>query len=510
MRYLQRFPVLGSCVRAVTFTVVATAMAWVMDGAYSLASQAMAYLLAVVFSAFRFGRRDAVLTAAASVVALNFFFIPPRYTFAVESPDYLVTLGALLLVSLIISGLAAELKSETAQARLRELRARQLHVLADTLAGALTDRDLLLRAADAVYGALGRSCYLQTVGSSGSITAEEKRGDIDIDSDAVRCVFEQRRPIGPTTDLWPDLLIWYVPVPGDEGAFGVIAMKAARDGASAIAEELRDLQAFARQIGLALQRAQLTRKARTAALEAEAESMRNALLASISHDLRTPLAAILGSATTLCEQHDRLSNDEQQALLHTIEDEAVQMSATAENVLQLARLSSGNGSLRRDWESLEEMVGSVVGRFRRRGESRIRAAVPSGLPLVHVDAVLIAQILGNLLENAVRYAPADTLVDVSAHLRGNEIVVAVEDRGPGFGDGERDRLFGKLEGVGARPSRGGAGLGLAICKAIVGLHGGRIHARNREGGGAKVEFTLPCSLNAPAVEDDGASNDVNA
>ena len=510
MSLSQRFPALGSCLRAVTFTVLATAAAWLMDGAYSLASQAMAYLLAVVFSAFRFGRRDSVLTALASVVALNFFFIPPRYTFAVENPDYLVTLGALLLVSLIVSGLAAQLKSETAQARLRELRARQLHALADTLANALTDRELLVRAADSVYEAFGRPCYLQNVSSADGVAAEEKRGDIAVDSDAARWVVEQRRPIGPTTDLWPELPVWYVPLPGDEGAFGVLAMEAAVDGTDPSAEELRNVQAFARQIGLALQRAQLMRNARAAALDAEAESMRNALLASISHDLRTPLAAILGSATTLSAQKDRLSSEEQQALLHTIEDEALQMAVSAENVLQLARLSSGHEALRRDWESLEEIVGSVTGRFRRRGELRIRAAVPSGLPLVHVDAVLIAQVLTNLLENAVRHAAANTLVEVSARLRGEEIVVAVEDRGPGFRDDQLNRLFGKSEG---RPERLAkeSGLGLTICKAIVALHGGRINAHNREGGGATVEFTLPCALSAPAISDGSASaNDPNS
>jgi len=510
MRSSQRFPVLGSCLRAVFFTALATAMAWVMDGAYSLASQAMAYLLAVVFSAFRFGRRDSVLTAAASVVALNFFFIPPRYTFAVENPDYLVTLGALLLVSLIVSGLAAQLKSETAQARLRELRARQLHALADTMAGAVTERELMASAADAVYDAFGRSCCLQTMSSPAGEEITEKRGNIELDSDAVRWVFEQRRPIGPTTDYWPELPIWYVPLPGDDAAFGVVAMMSASDGASAVAEELRNLQGFARQIGLALQRAQLMRDARAAALDAEAESMRNALLASISHDLRTPLAAIVGSATTLSAQYERLSNDEQQALLHTIEDEAVQMAATAENVLQLARLSSGNGALRRDWESLEEMIGSVVGRFRRRGESRIRTAVPSGLPLVYVDAVLVAQVLSNLLENAVRHAMAESLIDVSASLRGDEIVVAVEDRGPGFRDDELVGLFGKFQRGPARPAHGGVGLGLAICKAIVELHGGRIRARQRDGGGATLEFTLPCGLNAPVIADDAASAEVNS
>ena len=179
------------------------------------------------------------------------------------------------------------------------------------------------------------------------------------------------------------------------------------------------------------------------------------------------------------------------------------MTATAENILQLARLSSGNATLRRDWESVEEMVGAAIRRFRNRGEQRIRAQVDAGLPLLHVDAVLIAQVLANLLENAVRHAPPETPIDVSARGRDDEIIVAVEDRGTGLGAGDPARLFDKFHrGVG-EPAHGGVGLGLAICKVIVELHGGRIGANNRRDGGATFEFTLPCSSDVPRLPESG-------
>ena len=489
----------SSAFRAIALAALATAAAWAMDGAYSLASQAMAYLLAVVFSAFRFGRRDSVLTALSSVISLNFFFVPPRHTLEVENPDNLVMLGALLLVSLVVSGLTARLKAQTAQARMRERRAQQLHELADTLASAHDFSQLLASGVTAVQDTFERDCCLLITDVSGRLVIEDRRGAIEIDVNAARWAFEQHRSIGPATDYWPELANLYVPLPGDDAALGVVAMIATAGRSPAAAEDRNYLEAFARQIGLALQRAQLAQRARAAALEVQAESVRNALLASISHDLRTPLAAIVGSASTLSQQRERLSDDQQRALLRTIEDEATQMTATAENILQLARLSSGNGALRRDWESVEEMVGAAIRRFRSRGEQRIRTQVDAGLPLLHVDAVLIAQVLANFLENAVRYAPAETPIDVSARRRDDEIIVGVEDRGTGLGAGDPARLFDKFHRGDGEPAHGGVGLGLAICKAIVELHGGRIGASNRRDGGATFEFTLPCSSDVPRL-----------
>lgn len=486
--------------RALAAAALASAAAWVMDGAYSLASQAMAYLLAVVYCAFRFGRREAMLTSAISVVALNFFFIPPRYTLAVANPEYLITLAALLLVSMVVSGLATRLKVESAQAQLRERRARQLHALANNLAAAEDESALRAISTQALSEAFGPDPAVLLADASGELEAGTAHG---IDADAARWTFQERRSIGPMTKYWPELDRWYTPLPGNETALGVAAVAAPSQVTPGMEEDLRHLEAIARQIGLALQREQLARQAQAAALEARSESLRNALLASISHDLRTPLAAIVGSATTLSGQREQLSEAQQSELLRNIEDEAMQMTAVAENILQLARLSAEETRLRRDWASIGEIVGTVVGRQRRRGEQRVVARVNADLPLVRVDAVLIEQVLANLIQNALRHAPGAEPIEISASANSDHILVCVADRGEGFGTADPALLFAKSPRGRGALAQGGAGLGLAICKAIAELHGGSIQARNRDGGGALFEFTLPFAEEQPSLPQSG-------
>jgi two-component system sensor histidine kinase KdpD len=474
--------VAGSVLRSLALTAVASLAAWTLDGASALGSQSMAYLLSVVFAAFRYGRLDAILAAFFGVAALNFLFVPPRYTLSVENSDYGFTLLALLIVSLVVSGLAARLRAEAAQARLREGRAKEMHALAEALAEAGGPDDLALRGAQAMRAAFGdASVLLPDVQGVLAVTA-------GLDANAAKWVLAQGVAIGPATGYWPELPRWYVPLPGDAGALGIASVPAAVRSPGEMEEDLAHLQAIARQVGLALQREQLARRAREAALEARAESQRNALLASISHDLRTPLAAILGAATTLTGQ--ALGDAERDALLHSIEDEARQMTATAENILQLARLTADGTRLRRDWQSVGEIAGTVVGRLRRRGEQRVQLEVDAALPLIELDPVLVEQLLANLIDNALRHAPKAGPVEVRVAALDDRIEVQVKDRGPGFGSLDPAAMFAMFR-RGSSATPGGAGLGLAICKAIVELHGGAIEAANREGGGAVLRVTLP-------------------
>jgi two-component system sensor histidine kinase KdpD len=485
-----------SFLRAAGLAAIATAAAWAMDGAYSLASQSMVYLLAVVFAAFRFGRRDAVICAFAAVIVLNFFFVPPRFTLTVENAEYFFTLAVFLLVSVVVSGLVANLTARTAQAQLRERRIRELHTLTEDLAESGSEARLLERGAEGLAAAFGAGSVLLLSDANGMLPA----GTLDIDMDAARWVLEQNHAIGPATIYWPDLARWYAPLPGGGSALGVASVPVPVAGE--LPADLRHLQAIARQIGLALQRESLALRANEAIVEARTESLRNALLASISHDMRTPLAAILGSVTTLSGQRDSLTGAQQEALLHNIEDEAQQMSLTAENILQLARLSSDKVELRRDWESIGEIIGTVVGRQRARGDRRLVVKVEPDLPLVRIDAVLIEKVLSNLIENAIRHAPGASPVEIGASADTGGVCVQVDDRGPGFGGIDPHRLFAKFH---RESPQGGAGLGLAICKTIVELHGGRIEAREREGGGATFAFSLPRSADAPTL--DGRGNE---
>ncbi len=227
------------------------------------------------------------------------------------------------------------------------------------------------------------------------------------------------------------------------------------------------------------------------ALEAETERIRNALLSSISHDLRTPLSVIAGASSSLAERGERLSDGERRALAQSVFQQSREMSDLVDKVLQMTRLESGSIVLARDWGSIGEIAGAVLRRLAHRvSDHMVMVDFPNDLPLVRVDAALIEQVLGNLLDNAARHTPPKTLVRLRAEKSGGELVVSVEDFGPGLAEGETDKLFTKFH-RGAAERAGGVGLGLAICRAIVGLHQGRIWAEQLPGGGTAFRFTLP-------------------
>jgi len=326
-------------------TVAATLVGLGLDAYFHVVNVALVYLIAVVLVALRFSRGPVVAVSVLNVVAFNFFFIPPRGTFHVDDPQYLLTFAMMLGVGLIVSG--------------------------------LTDR--------------------------------------------VR----------------------------------------ARAQAQAALE-----------------------------IEAETERVRSALLASISHDLRTPLAVITGSSSTLAERGERLGAEERAALAQSIFQQARDMSELVTKVLQMTRLESGAIKLERGWDSLSEIAGAVLRRLHDRLATHLMMVdLPDDLPLVRVDASLIEQVLGNLLENAARHTPPRTLIRLRAQVAGGEMVVSVEDFGPGLPEGDLERIFKKFHK--------GAGLGLAICRAIAELHKGRIWAERLPGVGTAFRFTLPLETPPP-------------
>ena len=256
-------------------------------------------------------------------------------------------------------------------------------------------------------------------------------------------------------------------------------------------EQYHLLETFAGQIALALERAQLADRAERASVDAKAEGLRNALLASISHDLRTPLAVISGASSSLVERGDKLDLAESKALARSIFQQSQEMSDLVANVLQMTRLEGGAIALNRDWHALSEVVGSVLARLREPLASHtVQLELPPGLPLVRMDALLIEQVLANLLENAFKYTPSRTPIRVSAEAAGGEVLVSVEDEGPGLPPGDPEALFAKFYRGSAESAVGGVGLGLAICRAVVNLHGGRIWAE-RQPKGTAFRFTLP-------------------
>jgi two-component system sensor histidine kinase KdpD len=241
-----------------------------------------------------------------------------------------------------------------------------------------------------------------------------------------------------------------------------------------------------------MERAKFAEQAEAARVDAETESLRNTLLASISHDLRTPLAVIAGAGSTLADHGRDIDEASRVALARSIETTAHEMSALVSNVLDLMRFESGQIGLRRDWESVDDLVGSAWSRVETRmSEHPVTVEISTDLPNVYVDANLIVQVLANLLDNAAKYTPAGTRVTISARPSGEFVAITVDDEGPGLPRSERDRVFDKFQRGKSEGTVVGAGLGLAICRAIVRAHGGEIQAGENPRGGARFEFTVP-------------------
>jgi two-component system sensor histidine kinase KdpD len=304
-------------------------------------------------------------------------------------------------------------------------------------------------------------------------------------------VYEHREMAGLGTSTLPGAKALYLPLVASRGTLGVLGVRPTESRALEAPEQLHQLETFANQTALAIERAQLAKEAQEAQVRAEAERMRNALLSSVSHDLRTPLATIMGSASSLLENGTHFQRGTWQDLLQSIVDEAERLNRLVGNLLDMTRLEAGTLAVKKDWLPLEEVVGTALARMEKRlGNRPVAIHVPADLPLVQIDGVLIEQVLINLLENGVKYTPVKSEIDISASVSDGAVRVEVADRGPGFAPGEEERLFDKFYRGQTGDSRG-VGLGLAICRAIVEAHGGKIWAENRPGGGAAFRFTLP-------------------
>ena len=340
---------------SVAVTAICTALAWAMAGRFELSNLTMVYMLGVVVTAVRWGRGPSVLASLLAVAAFDFFFVPPRLSFAVSDAQYLVTLAVMMIVGLVVSHLTARLRHQ----------------------------------------------------------------------------------------------------------------------------------------------AQVAAEAR---MHTEAERLRNSLLAAISHDLRTPLAAIVGASSSLMEEGASLSSAARRALGRDILESSRRMSELMDKVLDMARLQSGVIELKREWYPLEEIVGAALGQLKGRlSDHRVGVELPADLPWISVDARLLEQVLLNLIENALKYSPAGTLILISAERGGDSISVEVADQGPGLPAGAEEQVFEKFYQARPEHAAGGAGLGLAICRTIVDAHGGSIRAASRPDGGASFLFTLPVQGQPPAI-----------
>jgi two-component system sensor histidine kinase KdpD len=457
-----------------------------------------------------------------NVAAFDFFFVPPRFSFAVSDTQYLVTFAIMLAVAIVISNLTASVRLQARVAGHRERRAALLYAMSRELAatrgldniaasavrhtGEVFDAQVVVLLPDAD----GRIGYPKAPGIHRSL-----RG---ADLGVAQLVYSKGCKAGLGTDTLPGGDTIFLPLAASgpvadatggasQEVRGVLALLPSNPRRVLLPEQMHLLDTFASQIALALERARLADQAQDAAVNAETERLRNSLLASISHDLRTPLAVIAGSASSLAEAGEQMRGDQRIELARSIYAEARQMGDLVNNILDMTRLEGGAVELNRQWTAIEEVVASVLERLDARSAGvaeaparRIQVRLAAGLPLVKLDAMLIEQLLANLLENALKYAPGNTPIEVGGEVAGETIRISVADHGPGIRAGDEEHVFDKFYRGRREGNVGGAGLGLTICRAIARAHGGDVEVHNRGGtGGAVFIVTLPRGEAAPEV-----------
>ena len=459
-----------------------------------LADIVMVYLLGILIVATRFGRGPSLLASVLSVAALDFLFVPPYYTFAVTDFRHVGTFAVMLLMGVVIGNLTERIRAQARLARGREQRTHALYRLGQELARSSGSAALVASALQNVATQFQSQGVLLRPDEHGRLQAPPHPLAFPLNDQELgvaQWVFDHAEPAGLGTFTLPGARASYLPLKGAAGAIGVLGLLPQGAPRWAEPDQRQLLEAFATQTALALERALLAEQGALDKRRADEERLRNALLSSVSHDLRTPLGVITGAVSTALETPD-LPEPARRELLQSAQEEAQRLHRLVSNLLDITRLESGALDLHTEWMPMEEVVGAALNRRELALEAhRVRVALPEDLPLVAMDGVLMEQLLLNLLDNALKYSPPGSPVDIKAWATGKSLTLSIADQGPGIPAGEEERIFEKLARGQAASNRPGAGLGLAICKGIVTAHHGRIQAVNHPQGGAQFLVTLP-------------------
>lgn len=469
----------------------------------TLVDIAMLYILGIVIVSSYTSKWPSLLATLLSVAAFDLFFVPPFHTFTVHDVRYFLTFFVMFIVALVISRMTLRIREQASSARLREKRTASLYSMSRELVrepGISQICDVAVRHIGEVF--LSRVVVLMPdeIGKLGSAVTGPGTFALDKNELSVaQWAFDHRQEAGVGTDTLPGAEALYLPLITSSRTVGVLGILQIHPEDSLGHEQIHILESFANQISMGIDRALLAEEASEALLKAERETLRNTLLSSVSHDLRTPLAAVTGAATTLIEDEAELDHPARQELIKTIIEEAEHLNHIIRNVLNMTRLESGEVTLKKEWQSFEEIAGAALNRMAEKLKDRpVDIDIPADLPLVPFDPLLIEQVLINLLDNAIKYTPEGTPVELSASVEEGNIVVELADRGPGIPSGEEEKIFEKF--VRGAAAGGGIGLGLTICHAIISAHGGHIRAKNRPGGGAAFSFMLPLREQPPLPE----------
>jgi two-component system sensor histidine kinase KdpD len=493
-RFQLHLPPSKEYLPALAWILAATLLSFFLRERIALANLVMIHLLAVIAVAMRHSRPTAISASILSVASFDFFCVPPFLTFAVSDTEYLLVFAVMLAVALIISSLTVRLRGQAVEANHREARTQSLLSLAKRLASAQRIFDVgeaLTLVVSQVFRT-GANVFLPDHDSK--IQFRRRVGDVLIpppqEEGIAQWVLDHGKTAGRGTDTLPGALHQYHPLKSNDASFAVLAIQ---DPPSDV-ENQALLDAFCSQASQAIERLIAREDARQSEVAAESERLRNSLLSSVSHDLRTPITSISNAASALLDLP--LPEPDRRTMLLSIANESRRMNRLVTNLLEVTRLANGQVQLRKDWTSLEELIASTVDSLQFTITSHnIVIAVAPNTPLIQADAQLLGQALQNLIENAARYAPSGSTIVVEANPTPGHLRLAVNDEGPGFAPADLPLLFDKF--FRGATSAAGTGLGLAIVKGVADAHGGQVHAANRIPSGARVEILLPLPDNRP-------------
>lgn len=483
--------------QAIFLVLVATLISALLFPFISASNLSMIYLLAVVAAATYLGRGPAVLTSILSALAFNFFFTEPYLTFQIADPHYVLTFLGLFIVGSVISQLASQVAKQVEAARQREAETATLYALSRELAVATNLDEILETIISNVNQTFGRKVAILLPGSNGHgrLIPEATSSDFTLDENEIAVAdwtFRHKQPAGQGTDTLPAAQVRYLPLTTAQGVIGVMGIGADERDRHLAQEQRRLLDAFASLAAVAIQRMQLAGAAQSAQVLEASEKLQTALLNSISHDLRTPLVSILGTLSSLQEDGAILEESTRSSLIRNAREQAELLNRLVGNLLELTQLEAGALVVHRQPSDIEDVVGAALEQLRGRlGKRPVQVSMPRDLPLVPMDSSLMTQVFVNLIDNAMKYSPPNSPIEIRAEAQNNVLEIRVADSGMGIPEEDLERIFDKFYRVQRPDSVSGTGMGLSISKGFVEAHGGRIWAENREGGGTVIRVTLP-------------------
>ena len=501
-------PIQAYLLWGIFISLVLTVIGWLFRQVLTPSNILLLYMLGVFFVALRFGFWPSILATLTIIPAFAYFFAPPIFSLAIADHENLIGLLLLLSVAGVTSNLAKKIRHQAYMAEQREWRASVLYSLSKELAEASKEKEIIEIGVRYIYAEFGAHNTFIFPDEKGLLTYPiEAALDISLKGfnlGVATWVFKQGEIAGNNANSFPHEPALYVPVNSVKGTIGVLALGLEKIKIKDfLAEQRQLLDTYVYQIVHTLERAHSAELAKNAILKMQSESLRNSLLSSISHDLRTPLATIVGAASTLETDGAFLDEHSKNKLVTVISQEAQRMSDLTIKILEMARLEAGEVILNRQWYAPEEIIGSALQRLDKKLKNRpITIHMPDNLALIQIDAVLLQQVMVNLLDNAEKYSPHDLPIDISVVSMPLGLLITIADRGPGIPENVHQKIFEKFFRVNDESAQSGVGLGLSICKAIIEAHDGEIRVSNRSGGGALFQVYLPLLEPPPIINEE--------